>query len=179
MPVAGCTVTRFATGGAMACQRNLFLSLGGFDPIYFPGYVEDIDLSWRAWKRGWIVLYEPASVVYHAGGGTFGRSGRVRTLQLRNDFLFQWININAPSLYVKHWMVLPVRLIVAFLRRDWARLKGFVQAVGLFKGAMESRRRFVPHFILDDYQALERFKQYVHRMQSATAKETLLTSPDV
>jgi GT2 family glycosyltransferase len=32
-----------------------------FDPLFRPGYYEDLDLSYRAWARGWTVIYEPAS----------------------------------------------------------------------------------------------------------------------
>jgi hypothetical protein len=59
----------YGCGGATAWDRKRFLMLGGFDSLYFPGYWEDVDLSWRGWKRGWRCLYEPRSVVYHAGGG--------------------------------------------------------------------------------------------------------------
>ena len=50
-------------GGACAIRRQAFLSLGGFDRLYFPGYCEDTDISYRAWKKGWKVIYEPKSVI--------------------------------------------------------------------------------------------------------------------
>src|SRR5476649_844778 len=54
-----------ACGGAAAYRRSMFVELGGFDPLYRPGYYEDLDVSYRAWARGWTVLYEPKSLVYH------------------------------------------------------------------------------------------------------------------
>lgn len=63
--------TLFAVGGYMAVDRARFLALGGFDPLFFPAYGEDIDLCLRAWERGWRSLYVPASVVYHRQGASW------------------------------------------------------------------------------------------------------------
>ncbi len=66
----------FATGGSAMFQRALFLELGGFDPIFAPFYLEDVELSYRAWKRGLTVRYEPRSVVRHQFSSTIAPSGR-------------------------------------------------------------------------------------------------------
>ena len=39
--------------------------LGGFDGLYDPFYWEDIDLSYRAQKSGYKVIFEPKSIVTH------------------------------------------------------------------------------------------------------------------
>ena len=65
------TPTLFAVGGYMAVDRAKFLALGGFDPLFFPAYGEDIDLCLRAWERGWQSLYVPDSVVYHRQGSSW------------------------------------------------------------------------------------------------------------
>ena len=59
-----------ASGGFSAFDRGKFLALGGLDPVYHPFYWEDVDLCFRAWKRGWRCLYEPESVVHHLSHGT-------------------------------------------------------------------------------------------------------------
>jgi GT2 family glycosyltransferase len=41
---------------SMMVRREEFLSLGGFDPLYFM-YFEDVDLCWRYWLAGYRVLY--------------------------------------------------------------------------------------------------------------------------
>ncbi len=86
----------YANGGGMAFRRDLWLSLGGFDPLYRPLYWEDVDLGYRAWGRGWRVLYEPASVVYHDQGSTMGRLHRPAHIELisaKNAVLFTWKNL--------------------------------------------------------------------------------------
>ena len=42
-------------------------------PLLEPFYLEDTDLGYMAWKRGWKVLYQPRSVVYHEHRGTIGK----------------------------------------------------------------------------------------------------------
>jgi GT2 family glycosyltransferase len=78
-------------GGSMAVDRVKFLSLGGFDPIYSPAYWEDIDLSYRAKKKGWQVLFEKDSVVHHQHESTnknvFGKN-KINQIALRNQIIF-------------------------------------------------------------------------------------------
>ena len=63
----------FTGGGSSAFDRRKFLELGGFDHLYRPFYYEDTDLGFMAWKRGWKVLYEPGSIVFHEHRGTIGK----------------------------------------------------------------------------------------------------------
>ena len=91
----------FAVGGTMLLRREEFLEAGGFDPIYAPFYWEDIDLAWSAWRRGRVVLYQPASVVEHHHRGTIGSTGRpewFRAAIERNRLLFQWKHLDGELL---------------------------------------------------------------------------------
>ena len=63
----------YGGGGSCAFDRRKFLELGGFDHLLAPFYLEDTDLGYMAWKRGWKVLYQPRSVVYHEHRGTIGK----------------------------------------------------------------------------------------------------------
>ena len=63
----------YGGGGSCAFDRRKFLELGGFDALLAPFYLEDTDLGYMAWKRGWKVLYQPRSIVYHEHRGTIGK----------------------------------------------------------------------------------------------------------
>lgn len=71
--ITGLFPTFYAGGGSTAYDRRKFLELGGFDEILKPFYVEDTDVSYQAWKRGWLILYAPGSIVYHEHRGTIGK----------------------------------------------------------------------------------------------------------
>ena len=60
-----CCHTLFGSGGFMAVDRRKFVELGGFNRLFYPVYCEDVDLCFRAWRRGWRSIYEPESVVWH------------------------------------------------------------------------------------------------------------------
>lgn len=63
----------FVTGlTALVVRKDVFDSVGGFDPQYFM-YYEDNDLTWRIWLSGHRILSVRSSVVYHASGGTTKR----------------------------------------------------------------------------------------------------------
>ena len=74
--------TLFASGGHSAYRRDRFLEMGGFDPLFAPFYWEDVDLCYRAWKRGWKILFEPRSAVLHDHQSTIGKVTRSATSKL-------------------------------------------------------------------------------------------------
>ncbi len=101
----------WAGGGASAFRRSRFLELGGFDPLYSPAYVEDTDLSYRAWKQGWDVRMAPGSVVHHRHRASSSRRfepGRLEALVLRNQLLFFWKNISSWRRLTAHCLLLPL-----------------------------------------------------------------------
>ncbi len=58
----------YVSGASLAIPRDFFLSLGGFDMRYAPGYYEDTDLAFAARAVGRSVWYVPDSIVIHAEG---------------------------------------------------------------------------------------------------------------
>ena len=52
------------SGAAFAIRSEVFHALGGFDGNYFL-YMEDVDISVRAWLSGYRCLYVPDSLVDH------------------------------------------------------------------------------------------------------------------
>nr|MBC7244961.1 glycosyltransferase family 2 protein [Chloroflexota bacterium] len=59
--------------GAALYRRTMLDEVGLFDEEYF-GYLEDVDLAWRAQAFGWRCLYVPSARVYHVHSAT-GREG--------------------------------------------------------------------------------------------------------
>jgi N-acetylglucosaminyl-diphospho-decaprenol L-rhamnosyltransferase len=108
-----------AAGPILAVDREKFLALGGYDPLYFPGRIEDLDLGFRGWMAGWKGYYIPSSVAYHRGFGSFepafGRRGCDR-LAARNSLLFAWKNLCGRRL-AAHLAWLPARLAYAAATR--------------------------------------------------------------
>jgi len=52
------------SGVTVAVRREVFEAIGGFDEDFFL-YVEDVDISLRAWLAGYRCVYVPSAVVLH------------------------------------------------------------------------------------------------------------------
>lgn len=135
-------LTLEACGGAVAYRRHRFVELGGFDPLYRPGYYEDLDLSYRGWARGWKVVYEPRSRVYHKESASMlARFGDVRKARIlyRNHLLFTIKNIGGPGFLLGFLLLLPLRALRPLLRGDSVPLAGFLRALPLLPAALARR----------------------------------------
>ena len=131
-----------AAGPVLLVRRRTFLELGGYDPLYFPGRIEDLDLGFRAWMAGLKGYYVPDSIAYHRGfgafGPAFGRRGCDR-LALRNTLLFCWKNLAGPRL-ATHLAWLAVRAAHAGLTGRIETLKGIGEAFALGRRAIARRK---------------------------------------
>jgi len=111
-----------SAGAALAVDRRKFAELGGFDPLYLPGRLEDLDFAFRGYLAGYHARYVPQSVMYHRGmatfGEVFGREG-CDWLALRNTLWFQWKNLRHPLHLARQLLGLPVRLALDVVRAPW------------------------------------------------------------
>lgn len=57
--------TFWISGGSGAFRKSYWEKLGGMDVMFSPFYWEDLELSYRALKRGWKLIWEPNAVVLH------------------------------------------------------------------------------------------------------------------
>ena len=99
----------FQAGACLLDRRRLF-EMGGFAPIFHPGYWEDYDLAFQARARGWSILYEPRAVAYHWGKGSMRRllgDWGLALMIKRNHLLFVWANLDDAGLWLRHALNLP------------------------------------------------------------------------
>ncbi len=123
--------TTFASGFG-AFSREKFLELGGYDPRYLPGIMEDADLCLQAQRVGYRLYYEPQSVVFHMGQASFKKAFsdlKRETLAYRNTFLFMWKNFHGFRFWAEHLFFLPFRMIWTLFKGRWGFLMGFLEAL--------------------------------------------------
>jgi N-acetylglucosaminyl-diphospho-decaprenol L-rhamnosyltransferase len=143
-----------SAGAVMAVDRQAFLSLGGFDPLYLPGRLEDLDLVFRGYMAGYEARYVPEAVAYHKGEATFRRvygAEGSRRLALRNTLLFQWKNLRHPRHIARHLCGLAGRLVGDVVRAAWtapekrfAFTQALLAAMARLPDCLRARRR-TPH----------------------------------
>lgn len=152
----------YGGGGSCAFDRGKFLALGGFDELLAPFYLEDTDLGFMAWKRGWKVLYQPASVVHHEHRGTIGKrfsTAHIESILQKNFVLFAWKNIH-------EWSRLGGSFVFALagvLASAWSgyspgryTAQGILRATLQLPGALRSRWRARSLAFITDSEALLR-----------------------
>lgn len=66
--------TEIATGCCMLLKKDVFEKVGLFDEKYFL-YYEDADLSLRAIKAGFRIVYAPKAILWHKNAGSAEGSG--------------------------------------------------------------------------------------------------------
>ena len=133
-----------AGGGCAVFDREKLLALGGFDELYWPFYYEDTDLSYVAWKRGYRLLVEPRSIMYHRHAGTIQHTPKNIAICQRNAHLFFWKNITDPLLIAKHLAWLAILIPVRTLRGQGPYLRGVWTALRKLPQALKRRREMKP-----------------------------------
>lgn len=96
----------YVSGGSGVFSRKIWMELGGMDEkLLSPFYWEDIDLCYRAVKRGYQILWEPESSVVHKHESTISKLSKTHVARVRerNQLLFIWKNITSPNLTRKHF----------------------------------------------------------------------------
>lgn len=66
-----------ASASLVVYQKDILQKIGLFDEDFF-AYEEDVDLSFRLQKAGYLTLFIPSAISYHLGGGTSKKMGNFR-----------------------------------------------------------------------------------------------------
>lgn len=108
--------TLWVSGGSGVFRKSIWEKLGGFDELYAPFYEEDVDLGYRATKRGYINLWEPKSLVEHYKqpgviSQHFSKS-HISKIAQRNQLIFIWKNITSEKLINQHKIALAQMLLI-------------------------------------------------------------------
>ena len=117
-PVLPCHSTRrflpvlWPGGGSSAFHRQRFLQLGGFSTLFSPCYVEDTDIGYRAWRRGWKVLLAEESIVLHKHRSTSSQvytERQINQLVEERKLWYLWKNFQWKTL-ASHFLLFPFHL---------------------------------------------------------------------
>lgn len=98
-------LTFYASGAAGLFNKKIWQELGGMDEkLLSPFYWEDIDLCFRASKRGYTILWDSNGNVIHEHESTSSKLSRkyVNNIKERNQLLMIWKNIHSKALMTKH-----------------------------------------------------------------------------
>lgn len=96
----------YGSGGCSAYDAAKLRALGGVDEAYAPAYVEDLDLGYRAWARGWPSVYVAGALVEHQHRATTSRyysEEQLATVLELNYLKFLARAVASPRVFRRLW----------------------------------------------------------------------------
>lgn len=139
----------WASGGSAAFRKTAWDELGGFDTIFTPGYYEDLDLGWRARKRGYIAIWSPKAKVNHIRETAFKKAftpQELTRIKDRNYLYCHWKNLNTGNLAF-HFRSLFIRCL-----KQPGFARPLIMALPKLPQIIKFRRREKPLITKSDYE---------------------------
>jgi GT2 family glycosyltransferase len=96
-PVQSGLYTMYLSGAEALVSREKLLQLGGFDEIFAPYYIEDYELSLRAWRLGWKCYYDHRAVCRHKTSSSIrskSKKKHIQTIYYRNKMFLHAIHLS-------------------------------------------------------------------------------------
>lgn len=143
----------WATGACLVIRSEVYWKLEGLDERFF-AHMEEIDLCWRAQRMGYHFMVNPASSVYHVGGGTLNYMNPRKTyLNFRNSLLMIVKNQRHGLFYVmfRRMSIDGIAAFVFLFRGQfahfWAVFRAHLSYYRLLPSSMKERRKWknLPH----------------------------------
>jgi GT2 family glycosyltransferase len=156
-------------GGALFVKKENYDMVGGFDPIYAPFYVEDLDLCYKGWKRGLRSVYTQSALCHHQHQSTIGTyftKSYVEQVHLRNQFIFMWLNITSKWMLFQHVFCLLIMCLTFQVRHARAIIKAVMKLPEIRK---KRRQRGPEH--QSDARILRHWKPFVRQLLKARRKK--------
>jgi len=120
----------YLSGANALVDRKKLVSLGGFDEIYAPFYVEDFDISLRAWRLGWKCYYDHFAVCRHQVSVSIKSSSSKRfinTIYYRNKMFLHAMHLSGGNKILWCLQQIPETLIRIFTLRFY-----YLRSLSLF-----------------------------------------------
>ena len=95
----------YLSGANAFVDRKKIIELGGFDELFAPFYVEDYELSVRAWRYGWKCYYDHNSICRHKESVTIKtktKKNQVNKIYYRNKMYLHALHLPGTLLFLWH-----------------------------------------------------------------------------
>src|SRR5436190_248359 len=163
----------YLSGANSFVVKEMSFKQGGFNEMFAPFYVEDYELSVRAWRFGWKCYYDHDSICRHKESATIkskAKKNEVNVIYYRNKMYLHSLHLPATSLWLWHGQLFFeclfntlllrfyfVRSVTEYLRH-WTAI--FAKRKSFAKLAAQSGRELlslkqVTRIVLDDINSVE------------------------
>ena len=94
----------WASGACFFISKKIFYDIGGFDKRFF-AHMEEIDLCWRGFNKGFDCYSVTSSKVFHVGAATIKKNSKKTYLNYRNSLIMMTKNLPLknllPTLFIR------------------------------------------------------------------------------
>jgi GT2 family glycosyltransferase len=127
-------LSMYLSGANAFVSTEKIQELGGFNELFSPFYVEDFELSLRAWRLGWKCFYAPHSICRHKVSTTIKSKiskTEIRKIYYRNKMFLHSIHLNGIKRVLWYLQLFPETLIHLVTGRLWyfSSLQMFFKAI--------------------------------------------------
>lgn len=137
-------LSMFLGGTNALVDRKKLLQLQGYNDLFSPFYVEDVELSVRALRMGWKMYYSPTSECMHQISTTinkYNKKKKIKYLTLRNKYYLHFIHLSGLTLfgwYLQTFLEIAMRLVTF----NGTHLKAFLTFMRTKKEAKIEKLKF-------------------------------------
>ncbi|MDI6766417.1 MAG: glycosyltransferase family 2 protein [Bacteroidota bacterium] len=169
VPIGNVTENYYTFYNPATCcmyARDKLLALNGFDELFSPFNWEDTDIAYRAWKRGWISLYDPRATAYHTPNTTIGKAYRENNIYIisrRNKFFFHWKNLSDDSMKLMNILSLILHVSLRWLVCDFKYYSALGLALKKLPLVLQNRKIESVERILTDKAVLNYIKSSISK----------------
>jgi len=149
-------LTFYVSGASGLFNKKIWQELGGMDErLFSPFYWEDIDICYRALKRGYSTYWFPDGHVVHDHESTSSKLPKkyVSRIKERNQLLMIWKNIHSKSFMTKH---------INYLFKRVATGPGYVliilMALSKINRLLKARRKEIKESVVSDEAVFQKYQ---------------------
>lgn len=134
----------YLSGANAFVDRRKLMLLGGFDELFAPFYVEDYELSVRAWRIGWKCYYDHQAICRHKESVTIkskASKNKINKVYYRNKMYLHALHLPAGLLVFWHLQLFFEALFNLVVLRFYF-IGSIVQYLGHLPAVWSHRKRF-------------------------------------
>lgn len=135
--------TMYLSGANAFMNKKLFTAIDGFNELFSPFYVEDFELSLRAWRLGYECYYDYNAVCRHKTSATIAGGNKKRSIKKiynRNKMYLHAIHLSNPKRLL--WFLqITGESFIHLITFKWSYIRAAAQFSGSYKKVIASRKK--------------------------------------
>lgn len=137
-------LSMYLSGANALVDREKLVALNGFNEIYAPFYVEDFELSIRAWRLGWNCYYEHFAICRHQQSVSIKAKNKkkaINTIYYRNKMYLHATHLSGLQKFLWYLQLFP-EILIRLLTFRFYYLTAYFMFISQNKKLLNSIREF-------------------------------------